>query len=276
MVADGKEESKEDAGDAPVLAAAGKKTNTDGAEANCADKNVSRESDFDAVVKLMQEQDFGQANSKLTCLLEKEPEDPVALHYLGMVYTEQERYAEAEETFMKAFEAQQKFGKYEYATLFGLGTVLTEQGGMGKLLQAEALFRDCLVKAVAEEEKGVFETFRTFTSLAENLGLQKRWKDAAEAYEHAYELGSRMFGPEHERTIALRAMLMRAQKLRTMQKYMRAAFWICTAAIPVFCAWMWKYSGAPSLSDMFQLSATGYNTSALATEPLAAPDAPLG
>jgi len=213
-------------------------------------------------VQLMQKQEFGKASIELEKMLKKEPEDPVLLHNLGVVYTEQERFAEAEETFMSAFEAQKKLNKYNYATLFGLATVLTEQGGQGKLLQAEALFRDCLMKAIAEEEKGVFETYRTFTSLAENLGLQKRWKDATEAYEQAYELGYRMFGKDHERTVAQGAMMVRAKKLAKMQKWMRGGLWCATAAVPIFCAWMWRWSGAPSMSEIFLMSTGQSNASA--------------
>jgi len=141
--------------------------------------------------------------------------------------------------------------------------VLTEQGGVGKLLQAEALFRDCLVQAIAQEEKGVLETYRAFTSLGENLGLQKRWGEAMEAYTQALELGNRMFGPEHERNLAQQAVLDRAKRLARIQKYMRGALWAGTAAVPVVCAWLWNYLGGPSLGEIFQfLPMSGHNASA--------------
>jgi len=263
------DEKKEDEAD-EAKASEAKEGETKAEEANNGNGKAQGADPLDAVVQLMQKQEFSKAAKELERLLIKEPEDPVLLHNLGVVYTEQERFAEAEETFMNAFEAQKKVNKYNYATLFGLATVLTEQGGMGKLLQAEALFRDCLMKAIAEEEKGVFETYRTFTSLAENLGLQKRWKDATEAYEQAYELGRRMFGEEHERVVAQGAMVVRAKKLAKMQKYMRGALWVATAAVPIVCAWMWRWAGAPSLSEIFLMSTGQSNASA------AEPGAPLG
>lgn len=232
---------------------------------------------MDSVIELMQGQHFGRAAAKLTHLLKSLPDDPVLLHNLGVVYTEQSRWAEAEETFMAAFEAQKKAGRLNYATLFGLGTVLTEQGGMGKFLQAEALFRDCLHKAIEKEEKGVLETYRAFTSLGENLGLQKRWAEAAEAFQQSLDLGTRMFGKEHERNIAQAAMLARAHRLARLQKWMRRALWAGTAAVPVICAWMWKYVGGPSPGELFQFwpsqNATGLPNaaSAMAADGVSAP-----
>merc|ERR1740139_1073152 len=152
-------------------------------------------------------------------MLKNTPEDPILLHNLGVVLTEVERYADAEDIFTQAFEAQKKAKRFNYATLFGLATVLTEQGGIEKLCHAEALFRDCLTRAMEQEEHGVFEAYRTFCSLAENLGMQKRWSDASDAWEQALDLGTRMLGPEHQRNQAHRAMLARAQKLARVQKF---------------------------------------------------------
>lgn len=222
---------------------------------------------LDHVVRLMQEQHFGRAAAMLQRMLKKTPDDSVLLHNLGVVLTEQSKWVEAEDAFMKAFEEQKKAGKLNYATLYGLGTVLTEQGGSGKLLQAEALFRDCLVKAIEQEENGVVETYRAFTSLAENLGLQKRWKEAAEAYEQSLALGTRMFGEGHDCNVAQSALLERARRLARLQKYMRIALWAGTAAVPVICVGMWKYVGGPSVGEMLQF--TGFFGESAAGQPAA-------
>lgn len=222
---------------------------------------------LDDVMQMMQDQEFGKAVTALEKMLKKEPEDPILLHNLGVVLTELERFAEAEDIFNKAFDAQKKVGKYNYATLFGLATVLTEQGqqDMGKLLQAEALFRDCLIRAIEQEEKGVFETYRNFSSLAENLALQKRWGDARECWEQSLELGVRMFGEDHERNKAQRAMLARAKKLARIQRVFRVGLWTATAAVPIFCAYAW-YVGGPSLREMFPFFFSPNTTTALQAE----------
>jgi len=216
---------------------------------------------LEEIVKLMEERNFGRAAAALTKLLKKNPDDPVVLHNLGCVYTEQEKWAEAEETFTAAFDSQKKAGRYNDATLFGLGTVLVEQGGMGKLMQAEALFRDCLDRAIAKEEHGIMETYRSFQALGECLGAMKRWGEAVEAYKQGLDMGLRMFAEDHPRNQASRAMVARAERLARLQKYMRIGLWTATAAVPVFCALMWNYVGGPSPFELIH-TLTGYNMSA--------------
>ncbi|CAK9100516.1 Hypothetical protein (Fragment) [Durusdinium trenchii] len=102
-----------------------------------------------------------------------------------------------------------------YATMFGLATVLTEQGDSGKLLQAEALFHDFLEKAISQEEKGITETYRGFTGLADNLERQKRWMEASHAWQQAVDLATPMCGaPESRQTgIPLVAVLVITRSL---------------------------------------------------------------
>ncbi|OLQ07320.1 hypothetical protein AK812_SmicGene9286 [Symbiodinium microadriaticum] len=71
---------------------------------------------------------FAAATKALLEMLKDDPNDAVVLHNLGVAFTEEGRYQEAEEKFLQV----------NYATMFGLATVLTEQGETGKLLQAEA------------------------------------------------------------------------------------------------------------------------------------------
>ncbi|CAK0868677.1 unnamed protein product [Prorocentrum cordatum] len=109
---------------------------------------------FEKVENLMKARDFRTAEAALRAMLKATPEDDRVMHYLGVLLTEECRYEEAETVFQGAFDAQEKAGKVNYATAFGLATVLTEIGGMEKLLQGEALFRDVLARAVEQAGSG--------------------------------------------------------------------------------------------------------------------------
>merc|ERR1719188_827677 len=123
------------------------------------------------------------------------------MHNLGVVYTEQGLWLEAENLFMAAYEQQSKENKVSYTTIWGLATVMTEQGDMPKLLQAEALYRDFLVYAVGKKQKG--------------------WSYVVEVREAALTLAEPMFGEESERTQVHRAALARALKLSRWQRRFR-------------------------------------------------------
>lgn len=215
---------------------------------------------LEEIHKLMEARQFEAAKTKLVELLALKPEDTSLMHNLGVVLTEQCLYAEAEEQFHAAFEHQRKTSKVNYATMYGLATVLTEIGGTNKLLQAEALFRDFLIKAISEEERGLLETFNGFTSLAENLQKQKRWADASEVWGSAVELGSRMYGDDHEKIIAQRALLDRAKRLARWQRYIRAGLWMITLAAPVSAGYAWNRYGGPTFLFGLGSVATAANT----------------
>lgn len=231
---------------------------------------------LDAVCELMQSGKLEQSLKELRKMLKTKPGDSILLHNLGVVCTELGQWDAAENAFTEAYEAQSEAKAFNDDTMFGLATVLTEQGGMGKLLQGEALFRDCLERAIAKEERGILATWRNFTSLGENLGQQKRWKDASEAYEQALLMAEQMFGATHEKAIMQRAMLARAQRLARMQKWIRGALWAATAAVPVFCAWMWKYFEAPSFLELFQLTSIISNNSSVESATAEGIQSPLG
>eukprot|EP00435_Cladocopium_sp_Y103_P051315 s976_g15.t2 len=150
------------------------------------------EDNVSAVLKLMSGGHFEAARKELMKMLKENPNDAVVLHNLGVALTEEGRYQEAEEKFLQAWELQKKANKVNYATMFGLATVLTEQGESGKLLQAEALFHDFLEKAISQEEKGIAETYRGFLGLADNLERQKRWMEASHAWQQAVEMATPM------------------------------------------------------------------------------------
>mmetsp|Transcript_675 Transcript_675/g.1767 ORF Transcript_675/g.1767 Transcript_675/m.1767 type:complete len:300 (+) Transcript_675:46-945(+) len=198
---------------------------------------------MEEVMKLAEKRELDRAASLLETELRRRPDDDQLMHNLGCILTEQCYWAEAEEMFNKAFDAQQKSGQLSFATMFGLGTVLTEQGTTMKLLQGEALFRDCLQRAIEQEEKGVHDTYRSFCSLSENLQLQKRWAEASEAWKPAVELAERMFGETSDRAMAHKAALARAEKLAKYQRAMRIVLWGVTLATPVVLAWLWRRAG---------------------------------
>ncbi|CAL1131764.1 unnamed protein product, partial [Cladocopium goreaui] len=135
------------------------------------------------------------------------------------------RYQEAEEKFLQAWELQKKANKVNYATMFGLATVLTEQGESGKLLQAEALFHDFLEKAISQEEKGIAETYRGFIGLADNLERQKRWMEATHAWQQAVEMATPMAHLQHRH-----------------RQNMRMGIWALTLAVPLGFGWTWYRS----------------------------------
>merc|ERR1719203_2721296 len=128
---------------------------------------------------------------------------------------------------MKAFEIQRQSTtkKVNHATMYGLGTVLTEQGTTMKLLQGEAFFRDCLQAASDHGENGVQDSYRCLCSLADNLERQKRWNDAVETWRPTVDFAKAMFGESHERFLAHKRSLDRAEKLARWQKGMRMVLW---------------------------------------------------
>eukprot|EP00930_Biecheleria_cincta_P083337 TRINITY_DN72929_c0_g1_i1.p1 TRINITY_DN72929_c0_g1~~TRINITY_DN72929_c0_g1_i1.p1 ORF type:complete len:268 (+),score=76.68 TRINITY_DN72929_c0_g1_i1:65-868(+) len=206
------------------------------------------------VLKLMEEAKFQEARQLLSEMLKDRPKDSILLHNMGVAYTEENRFLEAEESFTAAFEAQRENKRINYATMFGLATVLTEQGDMGKLLQAEALYHDFLEKAISEEEKGIPETYRGFCGLADNLERQKRWAEAAEAWRHTLKLATPMFGDSHERTKDHEHRLARAERLSRWQRNIRFGIWAVTLSVPAGLAWQWsRVEGPTAIGDAWNL-----------------------
>mmetsp|Transcript_2275 Transcript_2275/g.2992 ORF Transcript_2275/g.2992 Transcript_2275/m.2992 type:complete len:320 (-) Transcript_2275:147-1106(-) len=274
---EGKEEAAEKADEAKEKAAPKEESKKGSSKDSKGKKNgkaAAEEVDpMDAIVEMMEERQFPRAAAELSKLLKKNPEDPIMLHNLGCVYTELEKWEPAEEAFTQAYEAQKKDGKYNDATLFGLATVLAEQGGMGKLLQSEALLRDCLDRAIAKEDHGIMETFRSFQALADCLGKQKRWGEASEAYEQAFRMSSHMYPEDHACNKQGKFLLERSQRLAKIQKMIRIGLWTATAAVPIFCAYMWNYVGGPSVGELFSMM-TGSNITDAAPSAIPGSDLP--
>jgi len=209
-------------------------------------------------MKCAEEQDFDRAAALLRDRLKRRPEDHELMHNLAVILTEQCSWLEAEEMFSNAFELQQKSGKVSLATMYGFGTVLTEQGGTMKLLQGEALFRDCLEMAAKQDEKGVLNSYRSFVSLCHNLEKQKRWPEAVEVWRATCTLASAVFGDENDKTQDHKFSLARAEKLAKWQKGFRTVLWVVTLAAPIACAWAWKRAG---LGGPWQLMMGGFGAS---------------
>lgn len=229
---------------------------------------------FEKVEQLMLKREFRQAEVVLNGRLGTDSEDDRAMHYLGVLLTEECRFAEAEVQFQGAFDRQEKLGKVNQATAFGLATVLTELGGTEKLLQGEALFRDCLENNM-KQEADPGDTYRTFAGLAENFGRQKRWGEAAEAWTSVVKFAERMFGEDNERTKSHKAALARAERLGRLQWYFRGLLWVATGATVIWASWSFAQSGmAEALLGHIRALATPHGAGSLAEQEAAAAAAP--
>lgn len=186
---------------------------------------------------MMEEREFDEAIKKLNEMLKDQPGDAILLHNLGVAYTEKNMWPEAEAQFTAAWDAQKLAKKVNYATMYGLATVLTEQNEPGKLLQAEALFHDFLEKAISQEEQGIPETYRAFTGLADNLERQKRWLEAGECWRQSLDLATAMFGEKSERAVSHKVKMDRAHRLARWQRNMRYGLWMLTLAVPLGFGW---------------------------------------
>eukprot|EP00933_Yihiella_yeosuensis_P040991 TRINITY_DN35426_c0_g1_i1.p1 TRINITY_DN35426_c0_g1~~TRINITY_DN35426_c0_g1_i1.p1 ORF type:complete len:286 (+),score=76.85 TRINITY_DN35426_c0_g1_i1:64-921(+) len=217
-------------------------------------ENKEDQDPLNQVLLLMQDGKFEDSIEALNKMLEEKPQDSILLHNLGVAYTELGKWEEAEKAFTDAWEAQKVSKKVNYATMYGLATVLTEQGEMGKLLQAEALFHDFLEKAVAQEEKGIHETYRAFTGLADNLEKQKRWLEAAEAWRQSFELAKAMFGEESDRAKHHEHKLVRAERLSKWQRNIRIGLWSLTLLVPLGAGYQYFTADGPTaLGQLWRL-----------------------
>lgn len=220
-------------------------------------KTDAKEIALTPVLELMENAKFAEARQLLNEMLKENPGDSILLHNLGVAFTEEGRFLEAERSFTEAFEAQSKDKKVNYATMYGLATVLTEQAEMGKLLQAEALYHDFLEKAISEEDKGIPETYRGFCGLADNLEKQKRWAEAAEAWRHTVQLAKPMFGESHARTKEHELRLARAERLSRWQGKIRWGIWAVTLSVPAGLAWQWsRIEGTTAIGESFNYLAS--------------------
>lgn len=177
------------------------------------------------------------AISRIRHRLRAKPEDAALLHNLGVVYSEMGRWEEAEDSFLSAAESMKKDNKASDATMYGLATSMTEQNTPPKLMQAEAILRDLLDRAISLHEKGIAQgvagMYRAYITLANNLELQKRWAEAAEAWRAGVMIGANMFGENCDGISAQRLALTRAERLARWQRIFRVVVWSITIGLPV-------------------------------------------
>eukprot|EP00929_Paragymnodinium_shiwhaense_P037715 TRINITY_DN20046_c0_g1_i1.p1 TRINITY_DN20046_c0_g1~~TRINITY_DN20046_c0_g1_i1.p1 ORF type:complete len:251 (+),score=84.98 TRINITY_DN20046_c0_g1_i1:55-807(+) len=162
-------------------------------------------------------------------------DDPELLHNLGVVFSEQGNFKEAEDAFMKAAEALDKEKKGSEATMYGLACALTEQDEPPKLMQAEAIFRDLLDHAL--KANNVTAMYRAYVNLAGNLEQQKRWTEAAECWKIACDVGAKLFGENNSGIKAQRMAQARAERLSRFQRGFRVCIWTLTIGLPLAVAW---------------------------------------
>lgn len=193
------------------------------------------------IQKLIQEKHLREASEGLQQMLKSRPGDAMLLHNLGVVHMDLGELAKAEEVFWDAFEKNQKDGKGSLATMYGLATVMTEQGETPKLLQAEALLRHILETTCSQPDMAP-DTYRSFVGLANNCAKQKKWDVAVQAWESAVALGTSMFGEDSELVASHKAALTRASKLARWQARLKIVMWTLAIVIPVLIAW-YMYSG---------------------------------
>mmetsp|Transcript_36301 Transcript_36301/g.67525 ORF Transcript_36301/g.67525 Transcript_36301/m.67525 type:complete len:268 (-) Transcript_36301:33-836(-) len=264
--------SKDEAEEEAEAAAASGAKAEEGAKPDDPDETEA-EDRLAPVLKMMESGNMEAARKALMKMLKDDPNDAVVLHNLGVAFTEESRYQEAEEKFLQAWELQKSDNKVNYATMFGLATVLTEQGETGKLLQAEALFHDFLERAIAQEEKGIPETYRGFVGLADNLERQKRWTEASQAWTQVLELATPMFGQSHERTVEHQLRLKRAERLARWQRNMRMGIWTVTILVPLTFGWTWYRSAEQTAFGQawgMVVASFGFGGGSNATQPLTA------
>lgn len=223
-----------------------------------AKRKIDFEKPLEEALGFMAKEKFAEAAQVLEKLLKplsKEEKDNQCLHNLGVCYTELGAWAEAEEAFWDAFERCAKDDLNVFKTMYGLASTLTAQDDSCKLVQAEALLRDLLDKAM-HQEGCVEDIYRSFVLLAENFGRQKKWADAAQCWESAVQMGINIFGEEHEMVSKHRLSLARAQKLGRWQGRLRIVSWTVCIGVPLLFAYFWHFR-----------SATGDSETAPASEP---------
>ena len=120
----------------------------------------------------------GEAEAELHSVLETEPDQPDALHFLGLVCAETGRHDEAVDWISKAIES----GRPNPAHYFNLGLVLAD---LGRLEEAETAHRKAVELAPDNAE--------FLTSLGGILHKRDKADEAAEAFEAAIDRDPQSF-----------------------------------------------------------------------------------
>ncbi|KAH7132768.1 acyl transferase/acyl hydrolase/lysophospholipase, partial [Dactylonectria macrodidyma] len=125
-----------------------------------------------------------------------------SLHMLGMLYSDQGKFQEAEEIYERALEGYEKtLGPHHTSTLNtvnNLGLLYLDQG---KFKEAEEMYE----RALEGREKALGPQHTSTLSRVNNLGnlynVQGKLKEAEEMYERALEGREKALGPHHTSTL---------------------------------------------------------------------------
>lgn len=188
------------------------------------------------VQKYMTEERYDKAAICLDEALQKNPEDGTLKHNYAVVLNEMGRYDKAEALFWDAFEEEKKNDCINWATMWGLATVMTAQQNMPKLLQAEAILKDCIqhYHKQGDTDEAVINMYKCFVLLSQNLVKQKRDKDAMESLQTTVQMAEKLYGDEnHEAVQKHRQMLAECGKRASWRMLLYGGFWAVAIAVPV-------------------------------------------
>eukprot|EP00746_Dinoflagellata_sp_MGD_P082667 gnl/MRDRNA2_/MRDRNA2_32836_c0_seq1.p2 gnl/MRDRNA2_/MRDRNA2_32836_c0~~gnl/MRDRNA2_/MRDRNA2_32836_c0_seq1.p2 ORF type:complete len:239 (+),score=70.47 gnl/MRDRNA2_/MRDRNA2_32836_c0_seq1:73-789(+) len=188
------------------------------------------------VSRLMEEEKFGEAAICLDKALAEHPDDGCLKHNYAVVLNEMGKYDKAEMLFWEAFENEKKKDCINWATMWGLATVMTAQQNMPKLLQAEAILKDCIQHYHKQEDsdEAVINLYKCFVLLGKNLVKQKRDKEACEALQTTIQMGERLYGDQnHKAVLEHRKDLEEAGRRAGFRMLLHGSFWVVAAAVPI-------------------------------------------
>lgn len=145
---------------------------------------------------------FGDAESLLKRVLEKDPERLTAANNLAGLFEEQGRYREAEPLALQALEGRTRtLGPDHTATLSSAGNLGTIYKAQGRYAEAERLYRQVLEGRTRMLGRDHPDTLFTMNSLGDLYWRQSRHDEAAPLFKRALEGLTRVLGPHHTETL---------------------------------------------------------------------------
>ena len=144
------------------------------------------------------EEAFSAALERAQKLGEDDPLVAMSLSYLGLLYLQQGKYAQAESLYQRALDIAEKVLGPEHpdtaGSLNNLGGVYLQQG---KYAQAESLYQRAL--DIAEKVLGPEhpDTATSLNNLAALYHRQENYAQAEPLYRRALDIAEKVLGPEH-------------------------------------------------------------------------------
>ncbi|KAH6975787.1 hypothetical protein EDB80DRAFT_900003 [Ilyonectria destructans] len=125
-----------------------------------------------------------------------------SLHMLGILYSDQGKFKEAEEMYERALEGREKaLGPDHTSTLDTVNNLGLLYKDQGKFKEAEEMYE----RALEGYEKALGPDHTSTLNTVNNLGLlyknQGKFKEAEEMYERALEGREKALGPDHASTL---------------------------------------------------------------------------